>query len=839
MLILLAFVSVEAICETPPKFILGQKDYQVTHEQALKRLKELKATTEYLRVVNPNSLPVFLGGTSTSSDWKSEDVKNLCLIDENQFQVVQKEVLRDLEESFAKKNLNQLKKLISSNFQTTQWSVDLKNSTHQQDGINEFTWPKTQASKNFTNDLKNYFQQFKKIDDVEFATLSYVSTKADRNKNLEMERMFLRVRYDLRGIDQNGHRRNDRGPLEIIVVKNQAGQWAIESMNHWGLETLTIEKPRFEEITKLAGLDQVPSYKRLEAIRRGGYSISVGDINNDGLADLYIGAYGPGTLLKGLGNGKFEKVQNSGLESDPLVKTSIFADFNNNGRDDLLLVRFVPSAANEVKNDLVLYENLGDGKFKKAAHINDSSSTYQAMPATVADFNGNGLLDFYVGYPGAKDFTTLESLDQKPGVKAQGLYFNKGKLAFQTAPERSLRENDFSQTTAHQRIYPHSALAVDINQNGNMDILVIDDQGGLSPAYMNKGDGTFVQQARQIGVVNEGYGMGAAVADYNGSGIIDLALTNVNFNLFSRVNESCFANWQKKVFDVETKGLRLYQGITKGKFADVAHAVGLDYAGEGLAGAEFIDYNNDGHPDLYVANGLWSGTDKKQDLSYLFGLLTMKRERIESMIVPVRQSTGDNETQSLMMDILAGFQGDLFTEGKELLKRPHLAGFQRNRLFRNNGNGSFTEVGYLEGVDSLSDGYVIAKADLTGDGNLDLILRNGDPGSEEANFPAVQIFKNNHNTNNSLRLNLVANASNRDAIGSEVTIVANGKKQLQQLLANNGTAQSEKTLHFGLGSASHAESVTIRWPNGNTSTYRNLPAGVHEIQEVSGKLSGL
>lgn len=831
LLVLMVFFFCSLQAEA--KFVEGPNDYNVSSQQAAQKLKKLKRIS-WPGFVAADNIPEDLGGTSQNSDWKTSDIKELCHQDEFDFQRIQRSVLIPLTRAIKAQKFAEFKNLlVTQDFYSGPWET-LAHPEKQFDGIKQFSWKKGNLKKNNFKEIKKYLKGFKEIEDAEIVVKAFKSTQDERDQEMRMKNIMLDAYLDIRGLDQSGERRHDRGPLRLKLTRSEKS-WKIESWEGKGLKSLTLAGPRFEEVTVDSGLGELPSYKRLEAIRRGGYSLSIGDYNADGVADLYIGAHGEGRLLKGLGEGKFEEAKDLGLQGEQLVKTSVFADFNNDGLDDLLLVRFVPSAKGADKNDLILYENKG-GKFKKAAQIKDEQATYQAMPAAVADYDNDGLLDFYVGYPGAKDFTTLDSLDHAgDGVKPEGLYSNRGQLSFKSSGPETFERKKTSQL---QRLYPHSALSADINQDGNMDILVIDDQGGLSPAYMNKGNGQFIESAEQIGVVNEGYGMGAAVGDANNDGLIDAILTNVNFHAFERLEASCRLNWDQKIFTgMDTKGLRFYQAMKPGQFVEATEIVGLENVGEGLAGVEFLDYNNDGHQDIYVANGLWSGTDRTQDLSVLFSKIALKAERMDYVLATNRPQ--DIQTQSVVMDVLAGFRGDLFDEQKGLNARPHLAGHQRNRLFRNNGDGSFTEVGYLEGVDSIADGYVLAKADLTGNGNLDLVLRNGDPGSVEADFAPVQIFKNNHPKTNSLRLKLIGSRSNKDAIGARVTIETYSGKQTQQLIANNGTAQSEKILHFGLGPDEKALEVRVRWPSGNTSTYKELPAGRHELREPEKKLSSL
>jgi hypothetical protein len=166
-------------------------------------------------------------------------------------------------------------------------------------------------------------------------------------------------------------------------------------------------------------------------------------------------------------------------------------------------------------------------------------------------------------------------------------------------------------------------------------------------------------------------------------------------------------------------------------------------------------------------------------------------------------------------------------------KKSSFAGYQRNRMYRNNGDGTFTEVGYLEGVDSISDGYILVKGDINKDGRQDIILRNGDPAQSEYKFPAIEVFQNQFKNKKALRISLVGAKSTKDALGMGVSVVAKGRKQYKQVISNNGPAQSELTLHFGLDDASEASKVTIEWPSGD-QVIHNLKAGNHSFSEEKG-----
>src|SRR5262249_17800152 len=137
----------------------------------------------------------------------------------------------------------------------------------------------------------------------------------------------------------------------------------------------------------------------------------------------------------------------------------------------------------------------------------------------------DGMLDFYIGFPGNRDFTFLNDHQSRGDKVSQGFFLNQGSLSFEDATKAS-RLPVLDDLKDHKSyVFPHSALAFDFNGDHLPDILVVDDRGNLSPMYKNNGDGTFTQVNEQTGI--RSFGMGAAVASTHSDGRLDVVMTSI------------------------------------------------------------------------------------------------------------------------------------------------------------------------------------------------------------------------------------------------------------------------------------------------------------------------
>ncbi len=146
-----------------------------------------------------------------------------------------------------------------------------------------------------------------------------------------------------------------------------------------------------------------------------------------------------------------------------------------------------------------------------------------------------------------------------------------------------------------------------------------------------------------------------------------------------------------------------------------------------------------------------------------------------------------------------------------------LNGNERDCLFRNNGDGTFTDVGYVNQSDRVEDGRGVSLFDYDGDGRVDVVVRN-------YRQPA-QLLHNVGNAQHWIDVKLVGTQSNRDAVGARITLTAGGIRQLREVHAGSGyLSGSSLVQHFGLGAAESADTIEVHWPSGKVTTVANVPA---------------
>lgn len=537
-----------------------------------------------------------------------------------------------------------------------------------------------------------------------------------------------------------------------------------------------------------------------------------------------------------------------------------------------------------------IFEEVADKVSLKFQHYNGMTGKLflpEIMGAGGAlfDYDNDGDLDVFL-----VQGSTLEPSDQPTKTlfpwrgrgKPQGKLFRNDLIVTRNGPQ--LNFTDVSESSGIVAEGYGMGVAVgDINNDGWNDLYVTN--LGSNQMFLNKGNGTFVDVTRESGTDDSRWSTSASFFDYDRDGWLDLMV--VNYAEFSTRNSpACYANTTArdyctpKVF--RAPGNRLFHNLGNGKFADVTAASGLDKEfGHGL-GVVSADFNDDGWPDLYVANDgdpnqLWlnqkNGTFKNEALlagasvnrdgkaeagmgvdaadfdangtddlfithlmdetntlyTNLGDAVFEDRTRETGLGMPGRRFTGfgtsffdyDNDGWLDLLVVNGAVQllPDLIRKGDQFpLGQP-------NQLFRNTGKGTFKEV-----IDQAGPNFQMlevsrgaAFGDIDNDGDTDVLITNN-------NGPVRLLLNKAGNRNQWIGVRLVSKDGGRDMLGAKVEIVSSNKPVLRRRVRTDGSylSANDPRVLVGLGTGARVELVRVRWPDGSTTEFKNPPLNKYQ-----------
>ena len=545
----------------------------------------------------------------------------------------------------------------------------------------------------------------------------------------------------------------------------------------------------FEEVSHAAGVNFVHQAPSLDAklnhimpqVASMGASVSIVDFDRDGWPDIYVTNSGEGSrnaLYHNLHDGTFKDVaEEMGVANvnQPGVGVStcaVWGDYDNDGYEDLLLVKW--------GRPEVFHNDAGKGFTRVTEHVG-LPRWVNANTALWLDYDGDGLLDFFIGgyYSEDVDLWHLANTRMMPDsfeyAKNGGrkyLFHNLGGGQFEEVAEK---------VGINSHRWALAASAGDLRGTGRQDLFVANDYG-ISELYFNDGK-RFREVGEQTGV---GFapksGMNAAFGDIFNQGRYAVYVSNIS---------------EEGVL-IQGNNLWVPKEGTSGdglKYDNLARDLGVEIGGWSF-GAQFGDFNNDGTLDLYLTNGYVS-LDRNKSYWYDFSKIAGGH----SLII------NDAKNWPAM-------------EGRSL------SGYQSKRLWLNDGAGKFVNVAQAVGVTDTYDGRSVAVADLWNRGVLDVVVAN--------ERGPLLIYKNTVTPENQwIEFELEGTASNRSAIGAQVSMFWNGQRQIQEVSGGTGFAsQNQRRLHFGLGKFPQIEKAVVRWPSGKTQTIDKPASGqLHKVKE--------
>jgi len=495
-----------------------------------------------------------------------------------------------------------------------------------------------------------------------------------------------------------------------------------------------------------------------------------------------------------------------------------------------------------------------------ASHTNGASAEkYLAETmgsgAAFLDFDGDGWLDVFLVDGGS-------IADPQVAARARHrLYRNVGGASFVDVTAASgIRTGD----------YGMGACAGDFDNDGRVDLYVT--SYGANALYRNAGNGVFADVTRSAGVGVPLWSTSCAFLDADRDGDLDLFVAN--YLDAPKANNKFCGDPQRRIrvycHPLNYKGVAsvFYRNDGRGTFVDASVAAGIaPHAGNGL-GVAVGDYDDDGWPDVFVANdavpnflfhnegggrftevGLAAGVAVARDGKARAGMGTEFADYNGDGRLDLVVTNHEFETHSLFRNDGKGLFTDATVEsgvgpatlphvgfgvvfldfdndGQQDLSivnghvidntavfRPGSTHAQRKLLFRNASGRRLQEVGRGAGPGFASDGVgrTLVSGDVDNDGDLDLLVTN--------NGAAPQLLRNGNSQGNALVVRLVGARSNRDGIGARVTVTAGGRTQVREVKSGSSyLGQNDIRTHFGLGDAARVDQVQVRWPAGTTET---------------------
>ena len=527
-----------------------------------------------------------------------------------------------------------------------------------------------------------------------------------------------------------------------------------------------------------------------------GGGVATGDINNDGLVDVYFtGNQVSNKLYLNKGNLQFEDITDSaGVAGDSRWYTGVtMADINGDGFLDIYCSvggKFGP------KNNQ-LFLNNGDATFSEKAEAYGIDDIGNSVQATFFDYDKDGDLDLYTAnYPptkfGSPTFVYTYNMNNVKDHQSDHLYRNNGTSFTDVTDESGLRAFSLSL----------SATIGDLNNDSWPDVYVSNDFNSPDFMYLNNQDGTFKEVVKQATSHTAFYGMGADISDFNNDGNLDIFQVDMDAKS-NRRKKANMASMNPELFwDVVNAGfhyqymhncLQMNSGVFDGgipHFSNVSRITGTSST-DWSWGPLFADFDNDGLKDLFVSNGTRREINNNDFFNKLKNV-TLSADTLLQLSVQIPSEKIDNF------------------------------------IFRNKGNLEFERANDSWGIEYKGFSNGVVYADLDNDGDLEIITNNID---DQASIFENKSSKSNHY----ITVKFEGEPMNKFGLGNRVYVTTEDQTQMQELTLTRGFQSSvAPELHFGLGKHDKIDRLKVVWTDGKEQELKNVDVNQTLVLEYAG-----